>query len=214
MALRPGGPIRSSPVHRLLAPTRGNIAAWHDLHRLQNRAIPHLVCSNIPEVSLNKIDFGTLLSPGCVCTSMLAHRPPSLTSGADGGGHDCCLDSLSRAFPSAILEGGGRMICRGLSFEVRSGLLPWTRRDLNPRPPRCKRGALPAELRARTPQRPGSGFGPRPEAAGSAPMALWYSTTARDNTFCLIGELNQDRLVPGRPAGRCAVERTNYSRTE
>ena len=52
MALRPGGPIRSSPVHRLLAPTRGNIAAWHDLHRLQNRAIPHLVCSNIPEVEL------------------------------------------------------------------------------------------------------------------------------------------------------------------
>jgi hypothetical protein len=26
----------------------------------------------------------------------------------------------------------------------------WTRRDLNPRPPRCKRGALPTELRART----------------------------------------------------------------
>src|SRR5688572_30501340 len=52
VALRLGGPIRPSPVHRLLAPTRGNIAAWHDLHRLQNRAIPHLVCSNITEVEL------------------------------------------------------------------------------------------------------------------------------------------------------------------
>ena len=53
MALRPGGPIRQSSVHRLLAPTRGNIAAWHDLHRLPSRAIPHLVCSNTTEVELD-----------------------------------------------------------------------------------------------------------------------------------------------------------------
>lgn len=52
MALRPRGLIRSSPVQRLHAPTRGNIAAWHDLRRLQNRAIPHLVCSNTTEVGL------------------------------------------------------------------------------------------------------------------------------------------------------------------
>src|ERR1041385_8083143 len=68
MALRPGGPIRQSSVHRLLAPTRGNIAAWHDLHRLPSRAIPHLVCSNTTEVELDvSIDFDFLLSPGCVC---------------------------------------------------------------------------------------------------------------------------------------------------
>lgn len=46
VSLRKGGPIRQSPVQRLLAPTRGNIAAWHDLHRLPSRAIPHLDCSN------------------------------------------------------------------------------------------------------------------------------------------------------------------------
>jgi hypothetical protein len=49
VALRPGGPIRQSPVQRLLAPTRGNIAAWHDLPRLPSRAIPHLACSNTTE---------------------------------------------------------------------------------------------------------------------------------------------------------------------
>jgi hypothetical protein len=66
---RLGGPIRQSPVQRLLAPTRSNIAAWHDLHRLPSRAIPHLACSNTAEVSYSiEIDFGTLLSPGCVCT--------------------------------------------------------------------------------------------------------------------------------------------------
>ena len=39
----------------------------------------------------------------------------------------------------------------GLAPEETLGLIgrEWTRRDLNPRPPRCKRGALPAELRAR-----------------------------------------------------------------
>lgn len=41
-----GGPIRQSPVQRLLAPTRSNIAAWHDLLRLPSRVIPHLGCSN------------------------------------------------------------------------------------------------------------------------------------------------------------------------
>lgn len=44
--LRSGGPIRQSPVQRLLAPTRSNIAAWHDLHRLPSLVIPHLGCSN------------------------------------------------------------------------------------------------------------------------------------------------------------------------
>ena len=44
--LRSGGPIRQSPVQRLLAPTRSNIAAWHDLHRLPSLVIPHLCCSN------------------------------------------------------------------------------------------------------------------------------------------------------------------------
>jgi hypothetical protein len=87
MALRPGGPIRSSPVHRLLAPTRGNIAAWHDLHRLQNRAIPHLVCSNIPEVELSKIDFGTLLIGSRVPKSLLeiGHSVMSVWTVRKGG---------------------------------------------------------------------------------------------------------------------------------
>ena len=35
------------------------------------------------------------------------------------------------------------------------GFLPWTRRDLNPRPPACKAGALPTELRARCTRRTG-----------------------------------------------------------
>ncbi len=34
-------------------------------------------------------------------------------------------------------------------FRSRPPLREWTRRDLNPRPPGCKPGALPAELRAR-----------------------------------------------------------------
>ena len=39
---------------------------------------------------------------------------------------------------------------RGLSCEVQASPFgEWTRRDLNPRPPACKAGALPTELRAR-----------------------------------------------------------------
>ena len=34
-----GSPIRQSPHQRLLAPTRSNIAAWHDLHQLPSLAI-------------------------------------------------------------------------------------------------------------------------------------------------------------------------------
>lgn len=50
MTLLSGGPIRLSPVQRLLAPTRSNIAAWHDLLRLLSRVIPHLGCSNLTEI--------------------------------------------------------------------------------------------------------------------------------------------------------------------
>jgi hypothetical protein len=66
-----GGPIRQSPVHRLLAPTRGNIAAWHDLHRLQNRAIPHLVCSNTTEVELRLLK---LTSAFCLVQAAYARQ--------------------------------------------------------------------------------------------------------------------------------------------
>jgi hypothetical protein len=54
-----GGPIRQSPVQRLLAPTRSNIAAWHDLHRLPSRVIPHQGCSNPTEV----VRYGHFLGP-------------------------------------------------------------------------------------------------------------------------------------------------------
>jgi hypothetical protein len=37
-----GCPIRLSPHQRLLAPTRSNIAAWHDLLQHSSRAIPQM----------------------------------------------------------------------------------------------------------------------------------------------------------------------------
>jgi hypothetical protein len=52
MSLLTGGPIRLSPVQRLLAPTRSNIAAWHDLLRLLSLVIPHLGCSNLTEIAI------------------------------------------------------------------------------------------------------------------------------------------------------------------
>ena len=57
----------------------------------------------------------------------------------------CGLKSRSLALYPAGLRvdiGTSRICCTGL---VRW----WTRRDSNPRPPRCERGALPTELRAR-----------------------------------------------------------------
>ncbi len=70
-----GGPIRRSPVQRLLAPTRSNIAAWHDLHRLPSRAIPHLACSNTAGES-SFFDSSSILIPSCVCTSIQVYRTP------------------------------------------------------------------------------------------------------------------------------------------
>lgn len=62
--------------------------------------------------------------------------------------------------------------CRLADSLSRSRPLPegeWTRRDLNPRPPACKAGALPAELRART------GAPSGPVVAGSASTRQFLS---------------------------------------
>lgn len=85
-------------------------------------------------------------------------RPPSSTSGADV--RRTCLLSwtgrLGRSRLPSCQVADGLDLSRTSRTRSRLGLLPWTRRDLNPRPPACKAGALPTELRARTPQRPGS----------------------------------------------------------
>ena len=50
--------------------------------------------------------------------------------------------------PSAFPVKPGRSLTRLEAQSGLGGILWWTRRDSNPRPPRCERGALPAELLA------------------------------------------------------------------
>ncbi len=208
VALRRGGPIRPSTVHWLLAPTRSNIAAWHDLLRLQNRAIPHLVCSNTTEVSftLSEFDFDFLLCPGCVCTSMKwksleacapcdpitdrHHRHSCHWAGLSPG----CRLSGSLGVPASDRVRSVADLLR-TCFEVQ---VPspeetdgpfgreWTRRDLNPRPPACKAGSLPAEIRAHG----GASHDDCVHGPASAGSARTRQT----------GEPRSERYVPGRPA--------------
>ncbi len=60
------------------------------------------------------------------------------------------------------LAGEARLPVRGVSPH-RSEEQRWAQRDLNPRPPVCKTGALPTELYARTPGEPTSALAERRE---------------------------------------------------
>ncbi len=71
-----GCPIKLSPHQRLLAPTRSNIAAWHDLLQLSNRAI-HQTALILAQYSsrlrmqsieiLNGNDHGQSMQINCSC---------------------------------------------------------------------------------------------------------------------------------------------------
>src|SRR5688500_8158702 len=132
MALRPGGPIRQSSVHRLLAPTRGNIAAWHDLHRLPSRAISHLLCSNTSEVEHEvSTDFDLVHSPvsfSNVRSCDRHYRLPAAPRAADGP----CVCQGRLGVPTTHLvrwAADWRSLFRGPGLR---GFPGWTRRDLNP----------------------------------------------------------------------------------
>ena len=103
-----------------------------------------------------------------------------------------CLSGPPRRSHNRSGRIGCRFVCLADSLaRSKMGSLPWTRRDLNPRPPRCKRGALPTELRARTGVRTRNG-----------------RFRLHETVFVglAIDEPNRDRIVPGRPAGpRCLL---------
>ena len=78
------------------------------------------------------------------------HAGPTLAGGVPGtrpAGSDGAVQDGDRAQPACCREG-----CR----ERRAGRGWWTARGSNPRPPRCERGALPAELAAQGPRKPGN----------------------------------------------------------
>lgn len=114
-------------------------------------------------------------------TAVIGCRAP--TWGSDGP----CVFQGRLGVPAAHPVGWAADLADSLS---RSRPLPvwgeWTRRDLNPRPPACKAGALPAELRART-------------GAPSGPVGRWIRRHETD--FLATCEPSRDRIVPGRPAG-------------
>src|ERR1051325_8459331 len=115
-----------------------------------------------------------------ILTALIGVRPPG-----QGRGGVSCVFQDRLGVPAAHPVGWAADCLADSLARSRLGFLPWTRRDLNPRPPACKAGALPTELRART---------------GVRTRARWirlHETSTYKN-----GEPGRSRIVPGGPGGR------------
>ena len=115
----------------------GLIAAWHALHQLRKPSHPmtsiYMYTARYFHVTSYHTEIGKYLytaSYGC----LLATICPSLQIYISR-----CIKNTRRNEPQVI----------HIYHHKKNTSVDWTRGDLNPRPRRCKRRALPAELRAR-----------------------------------------------------------------
>ncbi len=186
-----GCPIRVSRDQRLVGSFPGLIAASYALHRLPTPRHPPCALSNLTTIILVSRDPPGLPAvqhrrqePSSFASARRAapaslrlrrtvvtpQRTSSCIRSCDTTTHFAAIHfSKNRCRPVRIAEFGVRSTrpTAVVPFTPHSALrIPhsewWSRRDLNPRPPGCKPGALPPELRPPFPVR-NSEFGMRSE---------------------------------------------------